>query len=491
MTNPKNFKKGLLGFLSLSILLSAAACGNDTAEQPSVTKTEATEAVTEAQQDNYPYKATDYNGRTFTVWSPERLQNEFWSEGYNSSKANDVVYDRNLKVENYYNIKIEKAEVNANHDIAITDLKTSLLAGDKVCDLINIYAFKGHNLIMQDLLTSWTEIDNIDMTQPWWDYASNEASTFYDTLFLASGASNQSAITNAFCMFYNMDLLETYYPGGKAELHQAVIDGKWTLDVMQSYTKDIYQDLNGDGARDMDDLYGFMAFWCTFDPIIAAFGENMTGKDEDGNLTLTYMNEKTVAIYEKMYRYVFETEGTYAAPEDYGLTRDEFIEGHVMFIPGLAGFFASAMGEMEDDYGILPYPKWDEAQDQYYTICTDGASMVGIPYTADAEYTAQITDILNYYSYLEVIPVNLDIMLKDRYTRDPETAKIIDMFIHNRKYEFAVQFSEPSGSLLNRLYYLMRDLVSKKNIDIVSKYEKAEKRYLKGIEEIMEHYQPK
>ena len=35
--------------------------------------------------------------------------------------------------------------------------------------------------------------------------------------------------------------------------------------------------------------------------------------------------------------------------------------------------------DMRDEYGILPFPKYDEAQDGYYTTVNDNYSQIMIP----------------------------------------------------------------------------------------------------------------
>ena len=52
---------------------------------------------------------------------------------------------------------------------------------------------------------------------------------------------------------YNKQMMEEF----KREMpYQAVFDGKWTYDMMLDYCKDVYQDLNADGLRGLEDQYG-------------------------------------------------------------------------------------------------------------------------------------------------------------------------------------------------------------------------------------------
>ena len=74
-----------------------------------------------------------------------------------------------------------------------------------------------------------------------------------DKAILAVGDLALSSLTGTYCYFYDKTDAETY----KLEnLYDVVWEGRWTLDYLMNVTKDIYEDLNGNGERDSDDYYG-------------------------------------------------------------------------------------------------------------------------------------------------------------------------------------------------------------------------------------------
>jgi len=491
----KRHSRFLCALLVFCFLISLSACSEAQPEEtsPSTGSVPAEEIGTETEpapetEVNPSFEEADYGGRDFTVFAANDFVGEIYAEEQTGSVANDVIYARNLAVEDLYNVRFTVQAGERDNSRDFPKLTAMVTAGEGGIDLLDIHAYKAHNLILKDCLMDWNGIPGTDMAKPWWLVESNEASTFFGKLYAAGGSLNLTSLTHDWCMFYNPAIVENVGIGVSG-LQETVIGGKWTLDAFEGMVRDVYFDLDGNGQRDMSDQYGFVAFWSTLDPMFTAAGESMTDRDDEGNLIITFMSEQTVDLYNKWYSIIFEQEGVYPAPESWQMTIDTFLNGTSMIIPGVINF-AYQMADMEDGYGIIPYPKWNEQQEKYYTMPVDSASILGVLITADLSdhCIGNVVEALNYYSWRDVFPAYYDILLKGRYSLDQNTATIIDMFIPNAKYEFAVQFSENSGPPLYRLSYFTRDLVHNQTADIVSAFKRIEESVGKGVESIMEHY---
>ena len=66
---------------------------------------------------------------------------------------------------------------------------------------------------------------------------------------------------------------------------------------------------------------------------------------------------------------------------------------------------AHIMRSMKDDFGIIPYPKFDEAQERYitYNAIGDSTAFV-IPVTADEELSGAVLEALAYYGWKDLLP---------------------------------------------------------------------------------------
>jgi hypothetical protein len=92
---------------------------------------------------------------------------------------------------------------------------------------------------------------------------------------------------------------------------------------------------------------------------------------------------------------------------------------------------------METDFGIIPPPKFDEAQENYHVSvdawCT---SAVSIPLTVPSiETTGLILEALTFESRYTLLPAYYDINLKTKFARDDESKEMIDLILANRFYD--------------------------------------------------------
>nr|MBQ4319010.1 hypothetical protein [Clostridia bacterium] len=92
--------------------------------------------------------------------------------------------------------------------------------------------------------------------------------------------------------------------------------------------------------------------------------------------------------------------------------------------------------DMEDDFGVTLYPKWDEAQDEYYSRLESGAPVLIVPATAsDTSRTGAIIEAMSAASSKTVIPAYYETTLKQKYTRDELSSVMFDMIMETRSYD--------------------------------------------------------
>ena len=95
------------------------------------------------------------------------------------------------------------------------------------------------------------------------------------------------------------------------------------------------------------------------------------------------------------------------------------------------------------NFGILPYPKWDESQSIYHSQAWNGYSVMAIPKDArNLEKTAVMTGALNAASKQQVIPAFYDKALKGKFTRDEESADMLDIIRDGISFQFGYFYSQ-------------------------------------------------
>jgi hypothetical protein len=135
-------------------------------------------------------------------------------------------------------------------------------------------------------------------------------------------------------------------------------------------------------------------------------------------------------------------------------------------------FYLTSLRNMESDFGILPYPKYTAQQDKYYSRM-EGCDLFFMPISAPQENldrTSVILEALCSDSAKSVVPVYYDIALKTKFTRDDESAEIIDILFENRVFDlgdtaWCDKVRDP----------IFASMFQRNNRDLVSKLESLDK----------------
>ncbi len=487
MKRTKQIAAALLALLSTASVL--AACGSEPAVSDTATDavTGGTDAATESVEtesltdlqirqripDNLP--EMDFGGKEFRIACSEEynFHNEFWVEEQNGDQCNDAVYQRNEKVESRFNTKITIVpQGSTDREATPKFLNTIVLAGDDAAELCAYVNYMAYIPIGQRSCMDWTEIAHVDLTQPWHNKHANEGATVDDKLFAICSDLSISSMTYTYAIFFNTRL-SSNYDMEPEKLYDLVRSGEWTIDKFIELTKDLYVDTDGNGQKDETDTYGFGYMICnTGDVWLTAFDQPLTVVKEDGSLEVTFMSEKTESALTKMRDYQENSLGFCEYEELYS-EETYFANGTVVFAPLRFSAAFTALREMEDNYSILPYPKWDTAQEIYYTNADDKFQVFSIPVTApDTEFVGIVYEAMAAESYRSVYPTYYDVALKGKYSSDPTTAEMIDLIMSGRKFEFSFQFGKDH---FLRMPYLFRDLLLSPNMKIASKWAAVEK----------------
>jgi hypothetical protein len=118
------------------------------------------------------------------------------------------------------------------------------------------------------------------------------------------------------------------------------------------------------------------------------------------------------------------------------------------------------------DFGILPYPKYDEVQQDY--ISTNWAGLMSVPKTvANPERTGIVTELLGYEYRKTVLPAYNDILLTSKLARDDDSVEMLNIIYDNSVYDFGITFGQFNG-----MVYLISTMLDQQSTDFVSFYER-------------------
>lgn len=481
-------KKTISLILTAGILLSASVCSCTGSDDPAAadnqnpsnkdtaavgTDTE-TEAAVKAVDDGLP--DMDFGGREFRVFVYPSMEFEMLAESADGSVENDSVYERNRRIEERFNISI-KASSPDDYEKTFASL---ILAGEDACDIASFEVWRFANAQSKNLCANWADTPYIQFDQPWWYDAFNTYATVGGQIHGINGALSLSNLKWTSVIYVN-SRLAAQYDITQDSLYTMVNDGKWTFDALRTLTANLYQDLNSDGKRDHQDLYGFVIPYSTaLDPWPYAAGLHIIGQDSEQHLTVEFDSEKMYTVFDTVFDFLHGTQGAYI--------RLPFESDDLMFTGGNAVFYQSFLGgafttlrDMEDVYSVLPEPKFDESQDGYHNLVLDGLTVWVLPVTAeDTEFISVITDALCADSYYNVYPLYLDVALKGKYSSDEATAEMMDLIVSSSCFDLVFMY----GDYLSSLPYLFRETMKAGNNNLASSYEKIRKSVNRGLERI-------
>ena len=236
-----------------------------------------------------------------------------------------------------------------------------------------------------------------------------------------------------------------------------------------------YVDLNGNGLTDPEDQLGYVAYktFSAVDPFMYCGDVPYTSLGDDGRIVINMNQERAVTLTEKVVN-LFNQQGSYT--ED----TSPFVVGGSLFNNGLMRG-ASEFRDMTDDFGFLPSPKLDEAQESYQNLVGDCVLFTVIPVTCtNAEMAAAVLEALNAQTYRTVTPAWYEVTLKLKYSRDLISSDIIDL-IHDSIY---TSFLFAYSPVLSQMGQVMRDLVTNNNTNYMSLVKTKEKPAQKMLEKM-------
>jgi len=486
----------ILAALQLSVLL--AACDNsknpaDTAGGADTTAVgaqdttapEETKELTEAEKralidDELPNKKFD--NRDFIIVTTDSVKTQYDADEQSGNPIDDAIYNRNVSVEQKYDVKIETLTYADRYGVRGA-IEQAVLSGDvDSFDLVAYHMVDNASNALNGSYLDWYEIPYIDFDKPWWADTNKENLTINGKCIIAIGDVNTSSIRNIYCYILNKDLASDL---NTEDLYQLVRDGKWTLDKVREISEKAYGDLNSDGQNNVGDRFGLVSQmqspmntyqWSCDVPIIR--------NDAQGNAEIVLDVERLTEVVTKVVNMYHGTNGI----GSWGSTGDRthmdvFLAGDAMMLTGLFANMLTDSAEVDFTCGVLPYPKLNEEQKEYYTMVDGGGDSMGVSKIEsgeDLEFIGLMTEALCAETYKQVYPILYDVMLKNRYADMPDDAEMMDICVNGRVYDAGYIYDFWKGAA-----FWVQRLATNNDTNVASYYAQkwpaAESHYLKSV----------
>lgn len=477
----------LTGVLALLILAStfAVSCAEKKSDDTSkdsgaVNQTTSPEGIQEETTTSAlsTVEVNNYDGYTYSIitTNQDNRQVDYIAEQETGATLNDLVFKRNSRVAETFGVKIEAidqdyGEINQliQKDVSSNQSSYSLYATNSTA----------YSLASSGYLLSFNEVPHINLEGEWWDQNAIRDMSIAHKTFLATGDITPTGLLTSECLLFNKKLFDDNtmtYP------YDMAFNGTWTLDVLYEMTRDLTQDTNGDGKiRVKDDLFSLT---CWSDYPHAWFyggGARMVLKDEDDIPYLAWDVDQYSSLFDKMYKILIDNQANYETSE-HERSFKVFNESRAYFCGITFQKIETFLRDMEDDFGVLPNPKYDESQESYGTDVSGAGTMIVVPVSMEnIETVGNITEAMACASYDMVTPSLIQVIASVKNVRDNESADIVQMVIRNRVFDITHQYGIPGDGFYCTL------LQSKKNT-VASSLERQKKSAEKQLQKMIDAF---
>lgn len=450
---------------------------NSTVSAPSAdSSSEETEAETTIISDDLPDE--DFGGYAFRILScvfyNKELATYITNDELTGVPVDDALYNSKTNIEDRFKVGISWIETG-NETAGLNTAKNAINAGDDAFDILIGHDGNTVGLGKSGLLRNMYDIDEFNFEKPWWPNNAVESWTVAGKMFAASSYISYCGIHWTRAMTVNKDWAEEL----QMEIpYEAVREGKWTLDMLNTLTEDVSYDVDGNGKINEKDKVGFTSGSQTWYCLQEGVDLPIYRRDESGSIYLDLDVDRADKFLEIMR--TLTQKDRYVSSGDFGIK---------MFENGNALFAYTQVGDAYDyyrisdvRYGFLPTPKLDEAQENYINCCTDVPW--AIPKTVMGEQqhvVGTICEAMSAYNYNHVLPVYLEGALKSRAADSADDTEMLQIIADTRTIGFAygydLQMKNILGDILDNgqgaaSYFKSKEKVAEKALNkMISNFE--------------------
>jgi len=416
--------------LASLLCASLSACGSDSSNPPITTNadtTPTTTAETEPPRIKADLPETDFGGEEFTFYG--RIYDGIWSatdifsHDMDGELINDAIYERTRHIEETYNVTFSALESQA--ETVTSYVKTLITAGDDTFEAVVCDTYDAGALAVDGMLIDLHDVAHIDLTKEWWSQSINHTLSIANRQFYATGdifiIDNKA--TRVF--YFNKDLIRDLDLENPYDL---VDENKWTIEKYIELSEAALYDINGDNTYTREaDRFGTVAQTTLGSLLYFASGNLLTEKDDNDIPYAACCTGQPLDVMVGISSMIAGSPSVITADIS---NLDEFMDGRALFAPEVL-YHIESMRDCEVDIGILPAPKYDEAQ-KNFACYADGwcVNVVSIPVTnAEPDNIALLLEAMAADSLNNLTPAYFDVVLTDKYARDEQSVRMLDIIL--------------------------------------------------------------
>ncbi len=450
----------------LLVVPLAVSCGGD--ETPPVSTGDNTGDTTPASDGSDPADTTvddtavtgrahkvptdelDFGNETLTITAFEwqGYLYYFFAEEESTDPMQSAIYNRRRTVEDAIGVQITEKMYDTYANMYAA-MEQTIGTGDDAMQIVLTHCISKLSAYTSGgSLFPLEELPYVDLTADWWNQEQMDVLKLGSHYLLGA---NDYMLPCPYAIFFNKGMIADL---GLESPYDLIETNEWTLDKFDELARAASRDVDNNGFDD-GDTYGIscqagggstvLSFWSSSDQFMAY-------KGEDGKLDVFANNEKaqdiceTIAGWTKDHIMVAFPGGDDADPLHMSTNQVLF------WMSNIAG--AEELRDTDVDYGIVPFPKYDSEQENYYSL--DWGGLMVVPTTiSDPEMVGAAVELLAYSSDVEggVIDTYYDLVLDGQLAQDPTAPKMLDILFDTICYDPGMTYWGLSGDLRHLFWF--------------------------------------
>ncbi|MBR4852512.1 MAG: extracellular solute-binding protein [Clostridia bacterium] len=476
--------------LALLVIVPCFAACNDSAED--VSKNSEVSEVT-----GFPLEYHKFENARVTILAVATSRHTYGemqfvpSDETDGNVINDVVAERNNYIEQQYGITIELiSESYPNEkidDMLATGLDTyDVIVGDVYNMMPKVTSGAFHKL--NDLLL---------LENDWWDQNSIEfLSPAGDTYMVAGDALICDDIFT-YLVLFNKDMYEDQGLVDKyGTMYDMVDEGEWTYDRLYTIAKEVSRPDPDGKWTNVNCTYGLLGDAYGSTMMVAGAGVSTVELTEDG-FNLVVGSQKSIDVFQKVQQMMGDPAAccyVEQIPESWSGISSIFKNNRGLYYltvaNGIVTLRQSATEEEAVNFGVVPIPKFDKNQEDYYAgINAYQSEVITIPSTnkENLDVTVYALEAMAYYSKNPASGKSLkeayyETVLKLQSVESDDDARMLDIVFGNRLYDLGGIYNW--GGLIGVYSHCLRN-----NVGLASYWESIQGKVETEMDETLQAYE--
>lgn len=440
----KFLKRSILILLVLCMLLSTVACSKDDADEAEPSGND----VSTEEDTGLPFGKMNYEKDLNIYYINWKLYPDFFFSDDSGTVMGKAIIERAAMVKEYLGVNIV-GHLGGNDESVLPTMEPQVLSGLDDYQLYLSHSFLHLSaLVTQGYLTDFGDIKGIDLKRDYWNYELMKSLEVHGSMYFGS---SDYMIHDPNAIFFNKDVLSQY--DTLEDPYKLVKEGKWTLEKMFNMASQM--DAQNEGVSSSDKVYGITgeAEWQ-----VLAFADSCDTDclvNDNGYMRLNMgpSNAKYANVFDQIDKASDANWfGLYGVNSKEQLTMDKCTT--LFSYESLRQAYNYKAKGSDVKVGILPYPKYDEDQENYHSF--DWSGFMIIPTSAsDLEMIGKTMEALAFFSKDTTVVAYYEKVLGTRVADAPEDAEMLDYIWNGIVANPAFNFMYNPGGGVNGLFMVI------------------------------------